>query len=393
MVTGQKPYTADTPLAVIFKHASQPLPRPRQFVPGLPGGVEKILHKALEKNPKDRYQNMDEMKWAFEKVLGGKTSKSFIREKATRGTPPQTTESRKEAKPPIRSSSPARNRSPIKFSRRGAGILIGVVVVVLAGWLGSPLMGMLFAPSPVPITPAITEIQSTPTTIKRIPSATIQASLTPATTFTPTLSPPTQTPLPEGVLFFDDFEGVQQNYIFYPSGDALQASIREWIPDGDHGNVLRVKPKEYGNIKFGEYSWTNYSLEFDFQMSGTLDNTNEENWFAIIMRASSENNYDQYVSFVQLFTKRLIHAYQSCPTYSYCLPIASIEGTSMPLRPDRWYHFKIEVINNLMLTYLDNNFILQSWDNRIKSGKPGFDFTWGSDMTFYFDNIRVEELK
>jgi len=69
MVAGRKPYVADTPMAVLFKHASEPLPRPRQFAPGLPDGVEKALFKALAKNPADRYQNMGDFAAALESLL------------------------------------------------------------------------------------------------------------------------------------------------------------------------------------------------------------------------------------------------------------------------------------------------------------------------------------
>jgi serine/threonine protein kinase len=69
MVTGRKPYTADTPLAVLIKHASQPLPRPTQFVPNLSVDVEHVILKALAKNPDDRYQTMSEFAAALEKLL------------------------------------------------------------------------------------------------------------------------------------------------------------------------------------------------------------------------------------------------------------------------------------------------------------------------------------
>lgn len=65
MVTGRKPYSADTPMAVMYKQISDPLPSPRQFVPGLPAFVEKVLFKALAKKPEDRYQDMA----AFAKAL------------------------------------------------------------------------------------------------------------------------------------------------------------------------------------------------------------------------------------------------------------------------------------------------------------------------------------
>jgi serine/threonine protein kinase len=71
MVTGRRPFQADTPLAVLFKQASEPLPRPSQFMPGLPEGVEKILIKMLAKSPVDRYQSMGEIVHALESQLSG----------------------------------------------------------------------------------------------------------------------------------------------------------------------------------------------------------------------------------------------------------------------------------------------------------------------------------
>ena len=72
MVTGRKPYTADTPMAVIIKHASEPLPRPRHFVPDLPQVLENVLLKALAKKPDERYQSMGEFTAALERLLTGK---------------------------------------------------------------------------------------------------------------------------------------------------------------------------------------------------------------------------------------------------------------------------------------------------------------------------------
>ena len=58
LVTGRKPYQADTPMAIILKSMSEPLPRPQSFVPSLPDEVEKVIFKALAKKPQDRYQDM-----------------------------------------------------------------------------------------------------------------------------------------------------------------------------------------------------------------------------------------------------------------------------------------------------------------------------------------------
>ncbi len=70
LVTGRKPYTADTPAAIFLKQSTDPLPRPRSFVPGLPEEVERVLYKALAKKPEDRYASMGEFAAALEGLAG-----------------------------------------------------------------------------------------------------------------------------------------------------------------------------------------------------------------------------------------------------------------------------------------------------------------------------------
>ena len=60
LVTGRKAYTADTHAAVLIKQVTEPLPRPKTFVPDLPDEVELAIFKSLAKNPEDRYLNMGE---------------------------------------------------------------------------------------------------------------------------------------------------------------------------------------------------------------------------------------------------------------------------------------------------------------------------------------------
>jgi serine/threonine protein kinase len=81
MVSGRKPFIADTPMAVLIKHATEPLPRPKEIVPGLPDAVERILIKALAKKPEDRYQTMAELGDAFERVIGSQAGKPVSRGK------------------------------------------------------------------------------------------------------------------------------------------------------------------------------------------------------------------------------------------------------------------------------------------------------------------------
>lgn len=68
MVTGHKPFQADTPMGVVIKQVSQPPPDPRSFVSDLPQEVEAILLRALEKKAENRYQTMAEFSAALESI-------------------------------------------------------------------------------------------------------------------------------------------------------------------------------------------------------------------------------------------------------------------------------------------------------------------------------------
>jgi len=90
LVTGRVPFSAETPLAVIFKHIQDALPLPSMINPAIPESVEKIILKALAKNPADRYATAGEMTNALSKIMPSlqqqesdakKTSRTIAKEK------------------------------------------------------------------------------------------------------------------------------------------------------------------------------------------------------------------------------------------------------------------------------------------------------------------------
>jgi serine/threonine protein kinase len=66
MLTGRVPYEAETPMAVVVKHITSPLPLPRTLNPDIPGSVERVVLKALAKDPNDRYHRAGELVAALE---------------------------------------------------------------------------------------------------------------------------------------------------------------------------------------------------------------------------------------------------------------------------------------------------------------------------------------
>ena len=72
MVSGKKPFEADTPMAVVIKHINDPLPEPSKFAPGLSGQVEKIIFKSMAKQPENRFQDMGAFSVALEMIIAGR---------------------------------------------------------------------------------------------------------------------------------------------------------------------------------------------------------------------------------------------------------------------------------------------------------------------------------
>ncbi|MFZ5903237.1 MAG: serine/threonine protein kinase [Chloroflexota bacterium] len=132
MVTGRRPFRADTPMAVLFKHASEPLPRPKQFAPSLPDEIEKILFKALTKKPEDRYQSMSEMVHTLENIFS-RQDKALAKGYGARPT-------RENVKSLSPQSGGVSGRVPLWLT----GIPIGIVITIIGlllfrAWPSAPL--------------------------------------------------------------------------------------------------------------------------------------------------------------------------------------------------------------------------------------------------------------
>jgi hypothetical protein len=70
MLTGEAPFRAQTPLALLHAHVNTPPPSPRTAVPGLPPSVDQVMARALAKDPRQRFQTAGAMARAFRSALG-----------------------------------------------------------------------------------------------------------------------------------------------------------------------------------------------------------------------------------------------------------------------------------------------------------------------------------
>ena len=71
MLTGQVPFTGETPVEIAMKHLSD-TPRPPSLLrPDIPPDLDMVVLRALAKNPEDRFQTAEEMDAELERVASG----------------------------------------------------------------------------------------------------------------------------------------------------------------------------------------------------------------------------------------------------------------------------------------------------------------------------------
>jgi serine/threonine-protein kinase len=68
MLTGRPPFEANNPVKVMVAHASQDVTPPRQLNAEIPGELEEIVLRCLEKDPDHRYQDVASLQRALHEV-------------------------------------------------------------------------------------------------------------------------------------------------------------------------------------------------------------------------------------------------------------------------------------------------------------------------------------
>ena len=81
LLTGQPPFTGETPVSIALQHASNIAPLVRTIKSDLPEGIETVLAVALSKKPEDRYQSAQAMLDDIAKVRAGEVVTTKIAKK------------------------------------------------------------------------------------------------------------------------------------------------------------------------------------------------------------------------------------------------------------------------------------------------------------------------
>jgi eukaryotic-like serine/threonine-protein kinase len=71
LLTGKVPFTGESPVEIAMKHLSDTPPPPSELNPDVPEDLDKIVMRALAKDPARRYQSAEEMEADLERIARG----------------------------------------------------------------------------------------------------------------------------------------------------------------------------------------------------------------------------------------------------------------------------------------------------------------------------------
>lgn len=152
LLTGEPPFTGDSPVAVAHQHVHEDPPRPSSLRQEISPALDSVVLKAMSKNPANRYQSAGDFRSDLIKVLaGGKPSAPMLLTDEDRtefiDTGPRRGLRDLASSGPIGAhravdddAGPPRRRSPklIAAAVLGVLVLLGALLVFWSPWSGAP---------------------------------------------------------------------------------------------------------------------------------------------------------------------------------------------------------------------------------------------------------------
>jgi eukaryotic-like serine/threonine-protein kinase len=148
LLTGEPPFTGDSPVAVAYQHVREEPRKPSDVVASVPASLDAVVLKALSKNPANRYQSAAEMRADLVRVLSGQRPKAPMimseeEHTAMLGQGASATEVMSSGRHRSDDAEPYPEEEPQRKRRTGLIALVTlacVAVLALAGWLVTSLV-------------------------------------------------------------------------------------------------------------------------------------------------------------------------------------------------------------------------------------------------------------
>jgi serine/threonine-protein kinase len=179
LLTGEPPFTGDSPVAVAYQHVREDPKAPSSLNPKVSPQLDAIVLKAMAKGPANRYQSAAEMRADLVRVLSGQRPSApavmtaedrtaVMNEQSSRSSRTQVVNGGGRHRPAALKSEPDDDYDPVteeeedRRAKRKKAIMVALVVVLciavlgLAAWITTSLMkdGSSDAPEKAPV-PAV----------------------------------------------------------------------------------------------------------------------------------------------------------------------------------------------------------------------------------------------
>jgi serine/threonine-protein kinase len=264
LLTGKKPYQGDTPMSVVVKHITEPVPHILDVKPDLPPAIEAVIEKAMAKDRNERFSTVRALTYALDMVGRGETpdleniDKTLVASSKTVATKRPLTDIKtmqaKQGQEPVPGSGPAAPRKMFRIlwiGLGGAALLVcvaAVAVVILfkdkitflaATTPTHPSTALstdtLLARQPTNTdTPGVLPLPATNDT--STPTITITTGPSPSPSLTPTLQGPPQIGGADLFAFLNDNNiwvmGVDGSNLAQITKDGGEKHDLQWSPDG-----------------------------------------------------------------------------------------------------------------------------------------------------------------
>jgi len=329
MLTGRVPFEAETPMAVVIKHITHPLPLPRQMNPDIPESVERVILKALAKKPEDRFATTGEMAAALHEAVSQLPTVPAVE------VPPVVpkTEEKEEIPAPLppavpKAAPPTERVEKVPAQRRKlpwawiAGAALVAVVLIGAAVLAINAPWKQEAAPPTDTPPAVaeereerptsTKVQPTPTTRPKPPRLPIPPEFT-AVLLKPSYNTMEKVPYGEGWdIVEEDGNRVLRGQsprerVMYPDGyewTDYALTVRVKLVEGEEAHIyFRRTPDEEGPVIVCKADGWEFVEDPGWRVIDFVPMDNMGQWRQIGMIAKGER-YEIFVDGEPLFERQ-----------------------------------------------------------------------------------------
>jgi serine/threonine protein kinase/beta-lactam-binding protein with PASTA domain len=167
LLTGEPPFTGDSPVAVAYQHVREDPRHPSELNPNIPPALNAVVLKALSKNPLNRYQSAAEMRSDLVRVRSGQSPMAplvmsddertaMLAASPSTGPTRRVNGGRHNSPPPSSGYDDYYDDEPRRSIRRTVGIAAAVLVALgLIGFVAFQVFSGPPAPTMVAV-PAVT---------------------------------------------------------------------------------------------------------------------------------------------------------------------------------------------------------------------------------------------